>query len=317
MSFCQVETTLYRVKRLYDCLSYLLINEPTVSSFLSLALVPQNPSIEYAAIAVFFGILIFLLLLTIIAAIMLFILRDHVLIRRNTPSISFAVLFGTVLVCASGIILCTGVNSATCYLKAFLYNIGMGIMLGGIIAKEYRIYRIFSNKSATAVEISDNRLFLIIFVITFYFFVLACLTIIGDLQARIIVSESNEFYLFVRCTLKTETWTVFVAILNNVSFFIFRVFSVVLAWLTRRVDSIYSEARQVEAVVIIYLCAVLIFTPLIESLKNGTDSAIYKSCIEFVALSIIIAATLIFLFYSRFWMVYRYEKRKKERLDRY
>lgn len=258
--------------------------------------------------------MIILLIFIFIAAITLFVLRNHTLIRRNTPSISFVVIFGLFLFCISGIFLSLGIYDITCYLNVFLYNVEVGILLGGIIAKEYRVYRIFSNKSATAIEISDLKLFLIVFLIALYFFLIACLTIFGDLQAEIQVSASDRFYLFVKCTLKTKTISTLFSILTNCSLFLFRIVAVILAWLTRRVDNVYSESRQVGVLVTILICVILIFTPIFESLKNGTGSAIYKSCILFIAITITIAATLILLFYYRFWMVYRYEQRKKDKL---
>ena len=276
---------------------------------------PQNPDLQYASIAVFFGILCVLVVKIIIATFILYKWRDHKLIRRNTPTISFAVLFGLFLVSVSGIIISTGVYDATCYLYVYMYYIGEAILLGGIIAKQYRIYKIFSNRSAVAVEISDYKLFLIIFCITLYFFLLCCLSIVGDLHAAIRQSKTNQFYLFVRCVFKTETWTVFMAILAPVSLTILRLFACVMAWFTRRVNNYYSEAKPVIAVVVIYICLNISFTPLIESLKDGTESAVIKACLALILIAITVTSTLVLLFYYRFYKVYKYELKRRDRLS--
>ena len=88
-------------------------------------------------------------------------------------------------------------------------------------------------------------------------------------------------------------------------------FAALTAWFTRKVDSYYSESKPVVAVIIIYLCLNLIFTPLIESLGDETDSAIIKTCLGLITLSITVASTLILLYYYRFWMVYSYEHEMK------
>lgn len=278
-------------------------------------MVPQNPDLQYAAITVFFGILCFIVVKIIIAAIILYKWRDHKLIRRNTPTISFVVLFGLFLVSVSGIIISTGVYDATCYLYIYMFYIGEGILLGGIIAKQYRIYKIFSNRSAVAVEIPDYKLFLIIFCITLYFILLCCLSIIGDLHAAIRKSNTNQFYLFVRCVYKNETWTKFMAIFAPVSVTILRLFACVMAWFTWRVNNYYSEAKPVVAVVVIYICLNISFTPLIESLKDGTDSAVIKACLTLILIVITVASTLVLLFYYRFWMVHKYELKRRDRLS--
>ena len=281
----------------------------------SVALVPQNPNLKYASIAVFFGVLCLLVVKIIIAAIILYKWRDHKLIRRNTPAVSFAVLFGLFLVNVSGIIIATGVYNTSCYLYIFFFYIGEAILTSGIIAKEYRIYKIFSNRKAVAVEIPDYKLFLIIFCVSFYFFLLCCLGIVGDLHAAIRQSKTNQFYLFVRCVFKNKTWTVFMAIFVPVSLTILRIAAGVMAWLTRRVNSHYSEAKPVVAFVVIFLVLDISFTPLIESLKDGTDSAVIKTCLILVAIAITVTSGLILLFYYRFWMVYKYEQKRRDRLN--
>ena len=246
---------------------------------------------------------------------MLYKLRNHKLIRRNTPVISFAVLFGLLLVNVSGIIIATGVYNASCYLYIFFFYIGEAIVASGIIAKEYRIYKIFSNRKAVAVEIPDYKLFQIILCITFYFFLICCLTIVGDLHAAIRQSTTNQFYLFFRCVFKNKTWTEFMYIFFPVNLSILRIVACVMVWFTWRVNNYYSEAKSVVAVVVIFLCLDISFTPLIEALKDGTDSAVIKTCLLLVFIAITVTSALILLFYYRFWMVYKYEHKRRDRLN--
>lgn len=131
--------------------------------------VPQNPNLENGSIAVSFGLLIAILVFVLLAFALLFVYRKHKFIRRDTPNITFLILIGLFLVNVSGILICMDVTTAICWISLAFYNLGFGIVLGGIIAKEYRIYRIFSNRSASAVVIKDLTLFLVVGGVSLYF----------------------------------------------------------------------------------------------------------------------------------------------------
>lgn len=191
------------------------------------------------------------------------------------------------------------------------FDIGMALILGGIISKEYRIYRIFSNRSALAVDFSDLKLFLIVAVIFVYFGLIAVFTIVTGLEARVRQSSSNPLYLYVRCSYSSAVWNNIVIVVEQVSLFLFRVLALYLAWCTRKVTSSYSESRSVFAVVAIFLCLNIIFVPLFLVLVDGTNSALYRTVVRLIDNCIIITATLMLLFYHRFWLVYSYEKNKK------
>ena len=274
---------------------------------------PQNPSIQYAAIAVFFGIMIFLLILSLIAYVFLFYYFNHPIIRRNTPMISSLVLSGIVFILIDGIIICTGISDASCIIFIFFYNIGFSLILGGIIAKNYRIYKIFNNRRASAVDISDLSLFLIVFVIVFYFTLLAIFFAIAGFKAEIFQSSSDPFYLYYDCAIKNKFWQIFLAIFNQVSLLLIRFLALGFAWINRKVVSTYSESRAVTALVLIYLCLDICFLPLYFALQNGTDSAIYKLVIKSIYICLISVFTLILLFYSRFYKVYQYEIKLKKK----
>lgn len=278
-----------------------------------LALVPQNPDLSYAVVDVFFGILIGLIFFTFLAFFLIFKLRNHVIIRRNTPNISLIVLFGLLLVELSGLVTCFGVYDWTCVSYLFFFIIGMALILGGIISKEFRIYRIFSNRTAAAIELKDYELFLLIAGITLYFTIIASVIVFTGFDAQLLQSSSNRFYLFYKCSFGSSFENIFFSALLEISFFVFRIVAVYLAWLTRKVASSYSESRSVFVVVTVYLCLDLIFVPLIQSLKDGTDSAVIRLTLRLINNSITAAATLILMYYYRFWLVYCYNKKKKKR----
>ena len=261
--------------------------------------------------------MIFLLILSLIAYCFLFYYFNHPIIRRNTPLISLLVLSGIVFILIGGIIICTGITDASCIIFIFFSNIGFSLILGGIIAKNYRIYKIFNNGSASAVDISDLRLFLIVFVIVVYFTLLAILITIAGFSAKISQSSSDPFYLYYDCTIGNKFWKLFLAIFNETSLTLIRFLALGFAWINRKVVSTYSESHAVAAVILVYLCLDICFLPLYFALQNGTDSALYKLAIKSIYICLISVFTLILLFYARFYKVYRYEIKLKKNNSNY
>ena len=270
---------------------------------------PSNPSLSDAVVAAFFGAFIFLLLAAILAIGILFYYRDHVLIRKNTPVISLIVLIGVTFSLIGSIFLCFGAYDWNCNFTFFLIHVCGSLVIGGIIAKNYRIYRIFRNKSATALVIKDSQLFMIIGAIFVYFFLLFILAICTNYGAYQYTSDQNAFYLYIECNPSTSFWTKFLEILLNVSSLLFKLFALVLALLTRKVISTYSESYEILITITIVFCIDIVLLPLYFELESGSNSQILRTVLIFETLIITLAAILIILFYSRFYRVYKYNKK--------
>lgn len=282
-------------------------------SIIIIELVPQNPNLTYAVISVFFGIQIFLVISSFIALVYLIANINHPLIRRNTPNMSIVVLVGIILYLAASIIICTGLTDASCIIFLFFEYLGFSLLIGGIIAKSYRIYRIFNNSTATAVVISDLQLFSIVFVIALYFMILSVIVVILGLKVIVTQSSTNRFYLFYRCAIPNKFWNVFFAILIELSMIIILLAALILALSTHHVAFAYSEADTVIALLILYLCLDISFLPLYYALQDGTDSAVLKATIRLISLSITVVSTLALLFLSRFYKVHQNKKKIKKR----
>jgi hypothetical protein len=271
--------------------------------------VPSNPSLSYAVIAAFFGAFVFLLLSAILAIGILFYYRDHVLIKKNTPVISLIVLIGVTFSLIGCICLCFGAYDWSCNVNFILIHVFGSLVFSGIIAKNYRIYKIFKNKSATSIVIKDSQLFVIIGAIFIYFFLLFILAICTSYGAYQYSSVDNAFYLYIECSSSSYFWKVFLEILVHVSSTILKLIALALAWLTRKVAPSYSESYEILIILSIYFCVDIVTLPLYFELDNGSNSALIRMILVFETAFITTAATLTILFYSRFYRVYRYDKK--------
>jgi hypothetical protein len=271
--------------------------------------VPSNPSLSDAVVAVFFGAFIFLLLAAIAAIGILFYYKDHFLIKRNTPIISLIVLIGASFGLIGSICLCFGAYDWSCNANFILIHVFGSLVFSGIIAKNYRIYKIFKNKSATAIVIKDSQLFMIIGAVFIYFFLLFILAICTNYGAYQYSSEENMFYLYIQCSASSNFWTVFIEIFIQVSATLLKIFALVLAFLTRKIAPSYSESYEILIILSIYFCVDIVTLPLYFKLDNGSNSQILRTVLIFETTFITAASTIIILFYSRFYRVYRYDKK--------
>lgn len=277
--------------------------------------VPSNPNIDDAAVAVFFGVLIFLLIMAIPVAIFLIYKRNHLLVRRNTPNVSLLMLLGLILSDIGVILLCLGAYDWSCNIFLFMFLVGQSLVIGGLIAKNYRIYKIFQNKSAAPVILTDFHLFLIIGAITFYFVLLYIFSMIVGSGAYTFQSSSNPFYFYIECANESTFWSALIEILTNVSLLILRIAAICIAILTRKVSMSFSESRQILIILTIYICIDIAIAPLYYTLRGGTDSASFRLILRTIQAVISLASTLIILFYYRMYLVYRYDKSRSRRVN--
>ncbi len=91
----------------------------------------------------------------------------------------------------------------------------------------------------------------------------------------------------------------------------------ILAWKTRKVVHVYSEAEAVMVLVIFYFCLDIIFIPLFFALTDGTNSATYKAAIRAVYICLTASVTLVLLFYCCFYKVYQCERKKRRDWHRF
>lgn len=167
-----------------------------------------------------------------------------------------------------------------------------------LLFKNYRVYRIFANKKATAVFITENTLLMYIGISTLVFLILLTVIVaVFGFEAVIRQSSSNIFYQYVQCTLPNKAWNQIVQISLDVVIYLQVIASLILAWLTRKVQAEYRESRGLAAFAIILFVSLIIFIPLNYTLGDETDSQIlrYVIVVEFFTITIISAFGLLFV----------------------
>ncbi|CDS09047.1 hypothetical protein LRAMOSA10407 [Lichtheimia ramosa] len=188
--------------------------------------------------------------LGILSAMMVFFLvvlfRKNEVFKASSPLFCCLELIGFMFTYAS-VITMVGIPSyASCYTTPLLFNLGFLLILGNMIAKNYRIYRIFNNIFITRTVITDAQL-----IKTTSIVVAADMIIMGvglavsrPVPTRIDASFSRHYW---QCHASNQNIELVFRVLSTVYAAIMLLFATFLAYKTRaagRRYSHYSETKQ-------------------------------------------------------------------------
>ncbi|CAO3612776.1 unnamed protein product [Cunninghamella blakesleeana] len=235
----------------------------------------------------------FFIFLSLITMITVIIYRKYDIIRASSPFFCVLELLGFILCFTSSILFIGYRTDIVCYAIPITFNIGFSLVLGNLIAKNYRVYRIFNNifiqqsgvKDIQLVKFSGSLILfeIIIFIIWFSF----C-----DTKASEILISRDAYY--VGCTYNGITHTASVTILCILAAFEL-VFATFLAFKTRKVGksySKYSEYKQI-GVSVYNIClsaligTIIYFLPSVDfytSLYITASVIVWSTSFSFIAL---------------------------------
>lgn len=262
--------------------------------------------------AVFFGLAIIYLLIAAYMLVFFIYYRNHREIRKGAPVITLVMLIGVTGMSIALLILCLGQTDATCPIVLYFYRLSLVLLFVGLLVKNYRLYKIFSNKTANALVITEARLISFIGIV-FLVFVVVLTLIVAVLGYKAVVKQSSkdEYYHYVQCAVPNKTWNDIVRISLQVVQAIPLIASLILAWLTRGIKAEYTESRELAAFATTVVAAMIIFLPLDFTLTDESQSEIlrYVLYVEFLSITIIAAFSL--LFAPKMYAVYKQNKKLK------
>lgn len=267
----------------------------------------DNPTLNDAIVVVFFSFAVLAIIGSVVLAGIFFHYRQDKLLRRSSPAFNYLIILGMDLIFISLIFYGLTYTSATCFLYAWLLAIGVGLCLSSILVKSYRIYRIFKNSEATALILSDGKLFKFIGLILFCEIVLLSLYsfVSGLLGPVVIQSSSDVFYKYRICLVPSPAIQVTFLLLIYLFNFLILISIALFAFLTRKIDDSYSEARGIAYAVYCTILFQIIFLPLLYTTQDSTSSAMTR----YTVTGIIILGNgyllLIFLFGEKLYKLLR------------
>lgn len=281
-------------------------------NFFPLGIIPQNLNLSYAIVDVFFGISIAEVFISVCLIVFIFLHRNYRAIRQNAPWLTLAMLIGVLWMSISQLLLSFSRTDGMCYITLYFTRFGTMLLLMGLLVKNYRIYKIFSNNKATALSITEGRLlwFLVIFMFI-YMAIVVALTISLDYGAYLKQSTKNQYYQYVQCCIPNSAWNKIVELYLLITLAIPVLASLILAWLTRKVRSEYRESSTLAAFSIVITISLLIFIPLSVTLSDESNSEALKYAVFVEYFSVVIFSAFGLLFFPKVYSVLKAKARMR------
>lgn len=193
-------------------------------------------------------------------------------------------------------------------------RLGLITILSGFLFKNYRIYKIFANRSALALSLPESRSILIILAWSIlYLGVITIFIAIFGYDAVLKTSSGNPYYQYIKCAIPSKTWNLILEIFMQAIFVILIIMCLILAWLTRKVHSDYRDTRTLSSYIVILAATFLIFAPLDYTFGDETDSQLFRYIAVVESLTIIVASGLALLFIPKVFLIYK-ERNMRKRL---
>lgn len=268
--------------------------EPIIESSIKYAQVEFPAPLSWAIC----GICLVLICLSLISMLILHIHRRHPVVRKSSPLFCQLVLFGNIILLTGVILFGVKVSVTVCVLRGWFVTIGFGMIIANLLAKTYRILRIYSALDVPAHAVQDRQLLKFTMVIIALEIIILCIGTFGSGLPRpvVIVSQADPLYSYPTC----ETPNPDVGIAMTIVIVIFNGILVLLlglvAYLTRNVASAYNESKYLAIATYGFIMVSVILVPLYFSQGDSTNSEESRYIVVslcFILLSILTLLALI------------------------
>lgn len=253
---------------------------------------------SYGLVAFFFGIAIAEIVVILVVFVLFLVNFDDRVIRQSTPYVSLLILLGVFEVALAQLFSSFARTDGWCLLDVYLVHVGLVIIILGLIVKNYRIYRIFGNKTAVALNISETKLLATMLVVlgAYLVYVTVFVAVFGY-NAFVHYSSDSEFYEYYECGIENSTWNTIFDIVYEASIAILLLVLMVMTWLTRSVGDDYRETKSLTSFSVVFIVGYIIYKPLAYSISGGVNSALIKFALrsEFGVLVVVTALGIVYI----------------------
>jgi hypothetical protein len=280
-----------------------------VSFFLEIEVDDQTLA-NSGIVEVFFALNVVLFILTVSLVIYVFVYRNHRVIRNSSVAACYTILLGLILMELAVVFMCISISRFTCIMIDVLLILGISLIIAILMAKTYRIYRIFQNPSAEPIRITDVHLLIftgLICAISMILFVLY--SVLGQgLRPISMTADSNPLYVYSICEVPDSTIQVTFLIIFYAYFVSLFAITGILAFMTRKTMIDFNESWDLGCLVYSWLGVTLIYAPIYYVQGSSTNSNETRYTIRFIAIALLILLTIIILFGRKIKLIYRSNK---------
>lgn len=257
------------------------------------------------------------LLLVLLCSIYFFANRREKVIKKTSPIFSQLILLGILLCISSQIFWDVHQSEFTCFTKVWVLALGFGLIMGNLLAKTYRIFKIFNNARVTSLVIRDIDLLkftLAVLLVEILFLCIYCFPV-GLPRPEVIQSQSDSLLKLIQCRVPSTAMQFFGIISLFVVNFVLVICAVIVAFLTRKVDSAFNESLYIAYVVYIYLVVGAVLLPLYYTAGDSPSSQSRQFVIRNIGILIPMYFTLFALFGPKIYFVHKAKKAERRMQD--
>ncbi|KAL7319878.1 hypothetical protein PS15m_002964 [Mucor circinelloides] len=241
--------------------------------------------------------------------------RKHEVFKASSPLFCCLELVGFILTYISVVMMIGIPSQASCIVTPVTFSLGFLLVLGNMIAKNYRIYRIFNNIFITRNVITDNHLIqTVVGLVGIEMVILVVgLIVAKPVPTKFEVSFSSHYW---SCEPQGSNKIIFL-VLSTIYAACLLLFATFLAYKTRfagRQYNRYSECKQMGLSVYNILFSALVgFAVIVNPLADFYT----KYYIEVISILWATSFSLLILFLPKLQAFYRFKmKERKEELDK-
>lgn len=245
-----------------------------------------------------------LIVICVASMVYFYINREEKVIKKSSPVFCQLILFGIIMVNASLIIWTIPQTQFTCILKIWILCVGFALIMGNLLAKTYRIFKIFTNVKVSTSAITDLDLLKFSGAVIFLEVILLIIYTFGSgtlPDAVVVNSTTNSLYSYISCQIEDNegfqtAMTIIIIAFNE----ILVILGAIIAYLTRNVDSAFNESAYIGATMYCYIFLSVIFLALYYTNGDSAGSASRRYVERSFAILAAMAFTFAMLFGPKF-----------------
>jgi hypothetical protein len=248
--------------------------------------------------AIWCGIIVIIFSATILAGVFVLRHHEHHSVKSLSPLFLLLILIGICFVMTGVVLRLIYPTQLNCIIKHVFMFTGFGLIFGSILAKNYRIYKIFHLIRIKTTRYSNREMFFVVLLVVLgeALFLLLYFFLEGAPAPIILCDKNDSLYCYIECEQRNtqEGAIIFLVLLvYNVAII---VLAAIFSLLVRNVRSDFNESRNVA--LLAYSCTLIIIVslPLYFALGNTKNHACIQNVIFVVSTTLIPICCLVFLF---------------------
>ncbi|KAJ3170463.1 hypothetical protein HDU87_008756 [Geranomyces variabilis] len=231
--------------------------------------------------------------------------RDNGIFKPLSPSFLLTTLMGTALVSFYPLTLLGTPSTASCAAPVFIIPLALSLVLGSLVVKTYRLFRIFRSQGFSTTSLKNSRMFFMLLGCSVLFMILSMVWTGADapkpqwyLQQK--VSRTYEIFDY-SCRSDSESIQWIFLGLNYICIVTLLLYGAFLCWVNRNLPKKFGESKAIGTLFYIYIASFVAILIVIFVLGLDTPALVV---VKTIATAGVVAATLGVLFVKNCYLAW-------------